>query len=426
MKKKHRLPFQGMTIEAWQNLALVAMLTFYVIIFGFALIKDDFCASVGIDYCAYYSAGRIANERDMADIYDLEILTQYQEEIYPQASGEHFQTFAIMYLPVFVLPFMLFSLVNLPTSFILWSILNLLVFAVYLRFFIKEAAGSPLPLRLAMMVMLALPVFQNLFFGQVSIWLGIFAGEFMRALISDKPYRAGLWLAGWLLKPQLLILILPLLLLQRSVKVLAGFMLLSITILAISIGLVGMDGFLNLTSTLLEAGSGGVHSMPQVMMNWRMLGWHIESFSSSIVGWTVVAMGTLLTACVALFVFRKKIEGDSTKRVVALLGVFAATSAIAWHAHFHMSIILIPPMVYLVVKNRFNQKLFLAWLFVPALLQFLFFVLQSVLNLYTIPALVEGLQGLIFNLLILGWGIDQFVNDQKDTNKVLSIASNKK
>ena len=68
-----------------------------------------------------------------------------------------------------------------------------------------------------------MPVFLNFFFGQVNLWLLICAGEFFRAFLSAKPLKAGLFLGGWLLKPQLLILIIPFLLIQLIVLLMVVF-----------------------------------------------------------------------------------------------------------------------------------------------------------------------------------------------------------
>ena len=40
-------------------------------------------------------------------------------------------------------------------------------------------------------------------------------GEFIRSSLNKKPVLSGIWLAGLLLKPQLLILIVPIILLMR-------------------------------------------------------------------------------------------------------------------------------------------------------------------------------------------------------------------
>ena len=72
------------------------------------------------------------------------------------------------------------------------------------------------------MLLISLPVFLNLFTGQVNVWLVVCVGEFMRASISGREFRSGLWLGGLLLKPQALLLLAAGLLMRRRARILAG------------------------------------------------------------------------------------------------------------------------------------------------------------------------------------------------------------
>lgn len=231
----------------------------------------------------------------------------------------------------------------------------------------------------------------------------------MRGMIAVKPLRAGLWLGGWLLKPQLLVLIVPFLLLQRFWKVLFGFMLSSLFVLITSVGLIGVDGLLNLKDTLLDAAAGGVHSKAEIMMNWRMLGTNLQTITSPAFGWAVILVGSILTVGVALYAFRKKGAWGSTEHGLALLGLFAATGAVTWHAHLHMSVVLIPPMLFLLLNKKFNQKLFSAWVFLPFAVLFVTFFLTALIDINRVLLLlVEGSRGFLFNLVFLGWAVAAF------------------
>ena len=401
-----------MTTDGWQNLALVAVLTFYIILIAFFIINSNeinICEDYAEDFCAFWSAGKLINQHGFASIYDVDLLTQFQQEVYPQANNASFNPFAIMYLPFFLVPFQILSTIHLPHSFILWTIINLIGLILYMRFFTKQVSGHSLSIRLILLIMLSMPVFVNLMLGQINILLGICAGEFLRAVLSDKPIKAGLWLGGWLLKPQLLILIIPFLLIQRSIKVLSGFTLSAITVLGISYAMIHMEGFRSLINILFEASEGGVASSPQVMMNWRMLGWHIASATSQTIGWIVIGLGTLATIVTTFYAFRRKFTADSTRIVIAFLGIFAATGAIAWHAHLPMSIILIPPMIYLMVKNPINKTLFSIWVYLPILVTFILYILIPFTKFSEqIIQLIDGSRGFVLNLIILGWAIVQY------------------
>lgn len=414
MKKKFSFPFQNLSPEAWQNLALIATFGFYISFFGFFLINTEICKDYTIDYCAFYSAGRIINEKEFADIYDLNILSKYQEIIYQRGhTASHiFYPFEILYLPIFILPFKFLSLLKIIPSYLIWISINLIGFVLYLRFFVKKMQRNKLPFKIGLMMTLSLPVFINFYEGQLNIWLVICVGEFMRTYLSNKPFKAGLWLGGWLLKPQLLILIIPFLLLKRSVKAIVGFALSTLAILTLSFSFIKTNGFVNLAKVIMKSAGGGGASNASAMINWRMLGWHISSLTAESLGTIIVIIGSLITTFATFVLFRKAYRDGAAKPVVAILGIFTTTLAVTWHAHLHMAVILIPPMVYLLMENRFNKKLFLAYVFIPVIVQILTFLFLAAENLGVIPEVIlpigklaPGLTGFILNILILRWTI---------------------
>lgn len=408
-----------MSPEGWQNLAMASVLLFYILQFGFDIFSHNMCGNLAIDYCAYWSAGKISNTNGYVNIYDLDLMAQIQKSIHPQGNNPNipFQVVPIPYLPVFIIPFQFLSFLGLESSFWVWTILNIIGFVLYMRFFIKEMTGYSLPVRLILLIMLSLPVFLNLFWGQVNILLGICAGEFMRASQSNKPIRAGLWLGGWLLKPQLLILIIPMLLIQRSIKTITGFAASSLVVLTISFGLIKLKGFLLLIHLFLGYAKGMPTNGPEIMMNWRMLGLHITSFTTSpLIGWGVVIIGTILTGWAALILFRRSAQADFTNAAIALMGIFAATGAMTWHAHISMSIILIPPILYLYIKKRLPEKLLVFWVFMPTAIMLLIYILAVLIKVKILPTqniaelldLLQGLRGLILNLIILTWAVIEY------------------
>jgi len=421
-----------MTPKKWLNLALAATLAFYIVQISYLLINFNMCGNFGMDFCAFWSAGRISHEHGLAGIYDMDLLTQYQKDIYPQGNHPFFQTFAVMYPPVFVLPFILLSLIRLPVSYLIWTLINLIGLIFYLRFFVRWATEKTAPSsRLIFIAIIALPVFINLHEGQVNFWLAICIGEFMRAIFSEKPTKAGLWLGGWLIKPQLLILILPFLLIQRSFNVFKGFMIATVAILGVSLALIRVDGVLALAKLFLEAGGGNLTSNPAAMMNLRMLGWHVASLTTSTAGWVMIIIGSTLTAGTALWIFRYRIHEDSDMSAIALLGLLAATNAVTWHAHLHMAVTLIPPMLYLLVNKRFPKKLFALWVFVPVLIRLFSYLFMAIIHLGDLPiniALMSrflgGFTGLSINLILLGWAVFEYTRLRKKASEANDLMEN--
>ena len=86
------------------------------------------------------------------------------------------------YLPVFTPAFQLLSLFPAAVGYWVWVVFNTAALFLYLRFFATQ---------LMLMVVRCLPYFMNIVLGQMDVWVTIFIGEFMRAMLDHKPFRAG-------------------------------------------------------------------------------------------------------------------------------------------------------------------------------------------------------------------------------------------
>ena len=81
MRRKLRVPFSNLNFENWQNLILVALFFFNLSQFGFLFSKDSFLMEYGLDYLAFWSTGKIADDKGYAEIYDLENLRSTQTQV---------------------------------------------------------------------------------------------------------------------------------------------------------------------------------------------------------------------------------------------------------------------------------------------------------------------------------------------------------
>ncbi len=411
MREKPRMPFQGFSREMWENLALAAMFLFYFFQVVFDLFWNNVCANLAVDFCAFWSAGHIANTTGYAGVYDLNLLAQVQQPLFPTSFNTIlFATVPVPFLPIFIVPFQPFALLNLFPGFALWSLFNLTGLIVYLCFFVRKVNGQPLKLHFLLMFLLSLPVFLDLFWGQVNLWLMICTGEFLRAMIASKEYRAGLWLGGLLLKPQLLFLIVPVLIFQRSWKSLVGFGLTAIMVLMTSLSLAGFNGIYKLITLWLGYTKGLPTNGPEIMMNWRMVAVNLNSFLSPDIGWSFAIAGSIITAIITFYLWRSSISIASPNFSIALLGTFAATGAIAWHSHLSTSMILIPILVILYKQGIFPQRIFLFWVFLPTIIKFMTFFLAVLIQLSILPVgltnllnFAFGLCGLTLNICFLAW-----------------------
>lgn len=204
----------------------------------------------------------------------------------------------------------------------------------------------------------------------------------MVALLRRKPFTAGLWLGGLLLKPQVLLLIGLVLVLQRSARVLAGLAASFAIVLAGCLMLSGPAALIQMFRLWLLYGTGEASIWLEGMMNWRMLGLHLSTVLPPWIGWATAALGMAATVAIALYAWRRSFSSGSSSLVTGLLGVLAATAIVAWHSHIHTAMILVPPLIYLIQAKVLPRRALGYWALAPAL----FFVLVTFA-----PAIMAGL-----------------------------------
>lgn len=352
-----------MSPEGWLNLGLAGLLLFYACYMIWQAVLNMMCSQIGVDYCEYLSAGMAANEHGYAAIYDPGLLGQAQRSLLP---GAAVPVLPFFYLPIFVLPFQLLSRLSPEVGFWIWTAANGVGLLLYLRLFVRSQGLQPVSNRLMLMIFACLPVFMNLLTGQMELWLAICAGEFMRAFAGHRSFQAGLWLGGLLLKPQALILIVPLLLIQRSWRTLAAFGTCSLILGGVSLLLASPSGLLQMFRVWLTTANGQANIWLEGMMNWRMMGVHLASVLGPWPGWGIAAIGMLATFAISLYIWRRPFSPESPSFAVAWLGILAATLLITWHAHIHMAMILIPPLLYIYQAKILPHRVLACWVFLPA------------------------------------------------------------
>lgn len=376
-----RALFKNLDARAWQNLILVALVTFYLLQTILNVAHDGLFFMTG-DYLAFWSIGHIANMQTYADVYDLETLSKAQASVmYPDGTTDYTPTPA-PFLPIFILPFQVLALLSPQWSFLTWIAINLLVFILYLRFFINSLISKDRRSKLLFLFLLSFPVYWNLLWGQANVWLLICVGEFIRTIIKNKPFQAGLCLAGLLLKPQILVLAGLALLIQQAWKTLAGFMSASAIIFSVSLIMAGFNGLLQLFGLWLGYATGLPTNSPENMVNWRMIGIRLASLTSPTIGWGIALAGMVLSLWLVFSLWHYPLFESSPQHAFVLLGTMAATVILAWHAHVHMEMILIPSLIYLYSNGNLPDKLLNSWLFIP--------VASALLGLLLVSALISA------------------------------------
>lgn len=404
--------YKNLNWLAWVKIFLVILYVFNLLSIVIPYIEAGLFDPMGLDFLAFWSAGKIAITDGFPYIYNLDRLAevQYLAVSNPQVPFSQFHPVPSPLFPIFILPFALISHLNAPSSFTVWTILSTLLLIGYLAYFLKQTNphGKQIHWFLILLISGTYAVVLNIYWGQVEVFLMIFAGEFTLAFIRRKPLLAGMWLAGMLLKPQILVLIIPWLLLARQWKVLWGFGGMAAVILGGSLLLSGVDGFTEVFRLWFQYVPGIYSNAPQTMINWRMPGIRLNEATSSNLGWFITGAGMLLTLLLTRKLIPSKPEKTSPEEMILhLTGVLAASLIFTWHSHMHMVMVLIPLLVYAWQQSSLPQTTIVLWMLLPAVLRvavILFNIFLQISNLPTIEGLdgfVHGISGLLINVYLI-------------------------
>jgi hypothetical protein len=295
----------------------------------------------GADYRTFRASAQIARESGYAAVYDLSAQDEAQRPLfltYAAASvQENYAVIPTPYLPVFIIP--MHSLLLLPPvqGWIAWMIVQAVVLLLYLQRVRGALAPLQGPSPLALLV--ALPAFFTVAFGQVNLLILIGFCEFLLALRQAKDFKGGLWLSLLMVKPQLLVLILPALLVQRRWSVLAAAAAGCLGVVVASVLLAGMDGMSSLVGLWLGYTDQIPTTYPESMMNWRSLMLNLRPAIGAVASWSIALVGMLGSAAAGFFIWLQR--GRRGQVVNAGTGLYAMTCVVAWHAHVHLALPLL-------------------------------------------------------------------------------------
>ncbi len=383
--------------KLWSLMILVCLVT------GLLFFRPGtICETLGTDFRGYYASAQIALQHGFLSVYDQELQNAYQEAL-PLAcpDGSLIQPrlkVSMPYLPVYVIFFLPFSRFGFTTSYLLFCALNLVILPAYLLRFSKALKVAPSFFELFAWSA-CLPAISNLGLGQSNVFLMICLGEFSLAILNGKPRISGVWLAGMLIKPLSLIMLLPGLILQKRWRVLIGFLAGGLTILLSSLLLAGVDG-VRASLELARRFAGPLIQTGPAMMNWRALALNLKAFFPGWAAWVIAAAGMLIMAFLTLRSWRQNSPQNKTAFLLLILATLTATFTIAWHSHFYMWVLLIPILLVLNHQKQLPTLLLAAWFFGPVGLFLLVFFIQP-----NLAVNILGLGYLSLNLLLFAWAI---------------------
>jgi hypothetical protein len=356
--------------DRWVNLALVALAGLYIAFVVLELFLNGPLTYIGQDFTPIYTSAQIARDHGLANVYDPTLQKEYQNRIILDQFGVPwpYAYTPLPYLPPFLVP--LIPLASLPplVAFAVWAGLNGLVLAGYV-WWLARAVDAPHRTRIVMGLVLSLPAFLTIPFGQINVWLLVCTGQAFLAFRARRDTTAGLWLSGLLLKPQILILILPGLFIARRYRAVWAFAASALVILAASLILCGVDGLTALASLVVGYGSlnGVATNGIDQMMNWRALAVNLAVVAPAGIAWGIALCGMATTAVAALWLWWPQAESEPDWTQI-WLATWAATLVVTWHSHVHMAITMLPLLLYFWIERRRFGSIVTIWLTVPIIL----------------------------------------------------------
>ncbi|MCL6728649.1 glycosyltransferase family 87 protein [Sphingomonas hankyongi] len=198
---------------------------------------DWFGTPVGSDFTAFWHGGRLANEGDAVRVWDLAALNAAVEATH----GVVFPT-AWIYPPVVLLVFTpIASLPYLPALFV-WQVLSVAAIGLILR--------AILPDDRALLVALASPLTATVLAGGQNAFMTAALLGAGLVWLERRPALGGGFFGALLYKPQLALMIAPLILFTRSWRALLGGVCTALALIVASLLLWGPESWLAFINSL--------------------------------------------------------------------------------------------------------------------------------------------------------------------------------
>ncbi len=252
----------------------------------------------GFDYRVYLTAGKMALDGTGAKFYDLPSQFEAQRVLWPQMTVQK-QLLPFLAPPFVVVLFAPLALLPPLAGYCVWTIFNATLLWSIGRGILSEMrlAGRQNLVALAMIVTFP-PVLFTVLQGQVSLLVVFSFFQAWKAAKEGRDFRAGLWLAVLLIRPQLLLA--PLLVFgwKGRWKLLGGLGVGALILGAVSLALVGIDGLRNYAHLLGEVSNWrGIYGVqPQQMQTWRGFLhalFQSDNFAAVRIGWLLGVIGAL-------------------------------------------------------------------------------------------------------------------------------------
>ncbi|MBV9597962.1 MAG: DUF2029 domain-containing protein [Chloroflexi bacterium] len=358
-------------------LALAAIGTaFYVVRFWTVYAAGELFHRLGFDWTMFWAQAMVVRAGDAPDMYDfsgdgpvtrqLQVLSQFYT-----GSGKFQFALPVAYPPWFAALFLPFTFPSPPIGFLLWSALSFAC-GVWLVVRFKQMLPSVPLLGAAVLIFGAYPVALGLFMGQVVLIMGVAVAEMFVSFRAGRDFRAGLWLAVLLLKPQYAVLFGLLILWKWRVRGLLGAALGTIALFVLGLIVVGFPAFLRISDSAGDfADFRSEHAAPLLMINWRALVLYALPWIASNQGVILVAVLSIATVIVLFAFWQGPWNAAAPEFSTRFAAVALGSLVTSYHSHVHGIALMMVPLAAAWAQPVFSTKTrvaLLAAVYLPTLL----------------------------------------------------------
>jgi hypothetical protein len=301
---------------------------------------------LGFDWSLFYAQSMALRNGAGPGIYDQSVIDIYLRSMmrYYGGPAAALGGWPQPYPPWFAAVVVPFTLPPAPLGFGLWLGVSILA-ALFLAYRVWQFLPELGPVGSAAAILAAVPVAWGLFLGQPMVLLAIPVSEMFISLKAGRDFRAGLWLAVLLLKPQYALLFGLFLLWKLRWRAVAGAVVGGLALVLLGVLTAGVASLLRFPA-VLQAMSDLRDSVagPELMMNWRAIILAVRPGIDEQVGLVLVWSLSLLTMLASLLVFRGKWDPASPSFAARFCVLTVGTLIGSYHSHPHGAALLIVPL----------------------------------------------------------------------------------
>jgi hypothetical protein len=197
----------------------------------------------------------------------------------------------------------------------------------------------------AVAILATVPVGWGLFMGQPVVLLAVAVGEMFVSFKAGRDFRAGLWLAALVLKPQYALLFGVFIVWKRRWSAVAGAIVGGVALVLLGVVAAGPQSLVRFAQVVASmSGLRDSVAGPDLMMNWRAIVLAVRPGIHEQLGLGLVWALSLLTMLASLVWFRGPWQPAARVFDAQFCVLTLATLIASFHSHPHGAALLIVPL----------------------------------------------------------------------------------